>query len=77
MDAGHPLHEQIWVLEWVTSFPRIHFSEVGVPIIYKFQGEVELPSLHESFIIYGSIISIYMRTSPPFVLCHDRMMGRP
>lgn len=51
MDAGHPLHEQIWILEWVTSFPRIHSGEMGIPMIYEFQGEVELPSLYETFII--------------------------
>ena len=68
MDAGHPLHEQIWVLEWVTSFPRIHSGEMGVPMVYEFQREVELTSLNESFIIYGPITSIYMRRSPSLFL---------
>jgi len=68
MDAGHPLHEQIRVLEWVTSFPRIHSGEMEVLLIYECQGEVELPSFYETFIIYGPITSIYMRISPSLFL---------
>ncbi len=32
---GHPLHEQILVVEWMTSFPRIHSGEMGVLMIYE------------------------------------------
>mgnify|MGYP007083303531 CR=1 FL=1 len=63
VDAGHPLHEQIRVLAWVTPFPRIHSREMSVPMIYEFQGEREFPSLYETFIINSPITRIYIGRS--------------
>jgi len=77
VDAGHPLDKEIRVLERMASLTGIHLVEVILPVIDKFQGEVELSSPNQMIVIYGPIASIFIRMSPPFVLCHDRMMGRP
>ncbi len=71
VDTGHPLNEKIRVLKWVTAFPYIHPGKMGVPLVYEFQGEIELASLNESFIIYSPITSIYMRMSPSRSFRHN------
>jgi len=68
VDAGHPLDKEMRVLERMASLTGIHLVKVILPVIDKFQGEVELSSPNQVIVIYGPITSIFIRTSPSLFL---------
>jgi hypothetical protein len=69
VDGGHPLDEEIRVLERMASLTGIHLVEVILSVIDKFRGEVELSSPDQMIVIYGPIASsIIIWTSQPFFL---------